>query len=420
MLQYACALFLLIVLFAAAQPAHGRLSPPTTQPDSVRVWLVTIGPGEQVWERFGHNMIWIHDPKQRAGGPDAAYNFGLFDFSNFIPNFLAKNMRYWMDAFNAGPNIQDYADADRSVWIQELNLTDSQKERLITNLEVNRSPENKFYNYDYYTDNCSTRVRDSLDAVVDGAIRDHFKPINTRTTYRWHTRRLLADDWPSDLAIHFVEGRYVDREINQWEESFLPVRFMQHIRTLPAGSGPLVLSERTLHLSTKYPERDAAPNRLPPYLLVGILVGAAMLPFGLAKGRWARSASAAVMFLWCLLGTVASVSLLYLWLATPHLPPARNENILALGPLSISLLALLPFFRRVSRIAMYVGLANAAFSVLGLLIQVLPNLNQVNGDIIALTLPANLGLATALCFSHQRLRGLLGPPTRKTPAPEFE
>ena len=382
----------------ATQPATGR----ATGADELRVYLVTIGPGKEVWEKFGHNMIWIHDSKGRPGAVDAAYNWGLFNFDNFIPNFLSKNMRYWMDAYRAEPVVQDYVDSDRSVWVHELNMTADQKERLLADVEFNRLEENKFYNYDYYTDNCSTRVRDALDRAMDGAIRSVFEPINTGTTYRWHTRRLLADDWPSDLAIHYVEGPYVDRKINQWQESFLPVRFMQHLEKFSTPNGPFVLSNRALHLTKSYPERQTPPNRLIPYLLIGLCVAAGMLPFGTTPNRWARRASAIMIFLWCLLGTIASIALLCLWLATPHVPPKWDENILALGPISIVLLALFPFFRRIRKPVTLLAIVAAALSVLGLVIQVFPRIDQVNGDIIALTLPPNLALAAALYMAHKR------------------
>src|SRR5215204_6412228 len=112
-----------LALLATFAPAYAQSTQPSTEPDKLRVYLVTIGPGKEVWERFGHNMIWIHDPQERPGDKNAAYNWGLFNFDNFIYNFLSKNMRYWMDAFRAEPVIQDYVDADRSVWVHELNLT---------------------------------------------------------------------------------------------------------------------------------------------------------------------------------------------------------------------------------------------------------------------------------------------------------
>src|SRR5678816_2933553 len=153
MLAMKRAIACLLVLMGFAASAKAQATQPTTQRDELRVFLVTIGPGKEVWERFGHNMIWIHDPIERPGGVDAAYNWGLFNFDHFISNFLSKNMRYWMDAFPAEPIIQDYVDADRSVWVHELNMTAEQKERLLADVEFNRLEVNKFYNYDYYTDN---------------------------------------------------------------------------------------------------------------------------------------------------------------------------------------------------------------------------------------------------------------------------
>src|SRR5436305_14461698 len=71
-----------------------------------RVFLVTIEPGDEPYERFGHDMIVIGDPN----GAAAAYNFGVFDFDapNFIGNFVLGKMRYWMDAYDWAEQKQYY------------------------------------------------------------------------------------------------------------------------------------------------------------------------------------------------------------------------------------------------------------------------------------------------------------------------
>ena len=60
---------------------------------------MTMGPGDEVWEKFGHNAIWIHDSLRNT---DIAYNWGLFDFSasDFLPRFLKGDMLYWMGGFD--------------------------------------------------------------------------------------------------------------------------------------------------------------------------------------------------------------------------------------------------------------------------------------------------------------------------------
>src|SRR2546423_8114557 len=45
---------------------------------NLTVYLLTFAWGDVVWERFGHNAIWIRD---RANGTDLTYNWGMFDFN---------------------------------------------------------------------------------------------------------------------------------------------------------------------------------------------------------------------------------------------------------------------------------------------------------------------------------------------------
>ena len=71
------------------------------------VYLMTMGPGQAVWERFGHNAIYIHDPDQET---DEAYNYGLFDFrqDNFLLRFIQGRLWYWMAGFPAERYVRQY------------------------------------------------------------------------------------------------------------------------------------------------------------------------------------------------------------------------------------------------------------------------------------------------------------------------
>src|SRR5262245_38214482 len=156
-----------------------------------RVFLVTIEPGDAPWERFGHNTLVVGDPD----GAAAAFNYGMFDFDapNFIGNFVLGRMEYWTDAYDWQKTKLAYSGANRSMWMQELNLSPAQRRKLIDFLFWNIKPENKKYRYDYFRDNCTTRVRDAIDKAVDGAIRDQLEAITTNTSYRWHTRIGMAE-----------------------------------------------------------------------------------------------------------------------------------------------------------------------------------------------------------------------------------
>ena len=384
---------------------------------AIRVYLVTMGPGDLVWEKFGHNALWVVDP---ATGIDDAYNYGLFDFAqeNFVSRFIQGRMLYWMQGIDGPATLRHYLGDNRDVWVQELNLAPAQKVALRDFLRWNEREENRFYRYDYYRDNCSTRVRDALDRVLGGTMRAQFDTVPTGTTYRSHTARLTASSVAEYSGLMVGLGPAADRPITAWEEMFLPLKVRDRVRTLttagPDGRPvPLVLSERHLPSSGRETERDEPPNRIPWYLLGGVLLGAAFVGLGRAAPRSgaARFGFAALSGVWLVLVALGGVVLAGLWGWTDHAIAYRNENLFQFDPLAIPLVLLVPCLaygaRWAARPAALLMLAVAALAVLGFVLQVLPGLDQTNGEIIALALPAHLGLAWAVL----RLRdAVLGAP----------
>jgi hypothetical protein len=153
-----------VIVFAASARAQ-------TQPsDAVRIFVLTMQPGDAVWEKFGHNAIWIHDP---AGQVDLCYNWGLFDFNdaNFFRNFALGLMKYEMGESYLEDSLEEYKLNNRTVRAQELDLSQAQTQNLLHALAINQLPENREYLYNYYTDNCSTRVRDLINDAVGGQLK---------------------------------------------------------------------------------------------------------------------------------------------------------------------------------------------------------------------------------------------------------
>ena len=402
-------MLLALLLSGVWAPPASAQSPPVvgTGPGSqLTVYLMTMGPGEQVWERFGHNAIWVHDA---IAGTDIAYNYGLFDFrqEDFLIRFIRGTMRYWMAGFPAREYVQTYVRANRSVWIQELDLPPEARLELQQFLEWNARPENRFYHYDYYRDNCSTRVRDAIDRVIGGRIREGTAKVPTGKTYRFHTQRLTANDPPIFTGLLLALGPGVDRPISQWEEMFLPLALREHVRAvrLPAAKGattPLVKSERTLFESTAPAPPDAPPQWLPWYLMLGVAVGgvAALLGRMSLERQAARVALAALVVGWGLVTGLAGTVLTGLWAFTDHVMAYRNENLFQVNPLAWLLvfpgvLAMFPQ-ARARGWTLVAARAVAGLAVLGFLLQVLPGLDQVNGPIIALVMPVQVGVALAL------------------------
>jgi hypothetical protein len=400
---------LLFIAFAtygtiAAQETYPPTRLPAYPPDSLTVYLMTMGPGKRVWERFGHNAIWIHDPVQ---GTDKAYNYGLFDLrqENFLVRFLQGRMWYWMQGFPAQSHLELYRRANRSVWVQELEIPPGARRELQEFLEWNERPENRYYHYDYYQDNCSTRIRNALDRALGGRIRERTSARPTGKTYRFHTQRLTANDPLTYTGLLLALGQPVDRPISAWEEMFLPLALREHLRNVTVrtdtGEKPLVRSERTLFESTEASPPDRPPFWLPIYLGVGLAIGAAA--FGL--GRVARSSRLGRLSfgigtgLWAMVAGVGGLVLAGLWGLTDHAAAYRNENVLQACLLSLPLLWWVPRAfgnSKVGRRASLVAVIVAGLSAVGLLLKLLSGFYQVNGEIIALALPAHLGVAAGI------------------------
>jgi hypothetical protein len=333
----------------------------------------------------------------------------MFDFrqKNFVLNFARGRMLYWMEGFDAYLTLDHYRMLNRSVWAQELNLTPQQARQVQGWLEWNERPENRFYRYDYYRDNCSTRVRDIIDRVLGGQLKAATANAPSGVTYRWHTRRLVADGAASVPMYTILEGGLgpaADRPISKWEEMFLPMRLRDEVAALRIrdASGnlvPLVRREQTIFTAARPAERTGPPHWLLGYLLAGLLWGGLI---ALLATVARRSAAAAIGFTvvsvpWLVFAGFGGLILLGLWGLTDHAIAYRNANLFQLSPLALPLIVMLPalaFGARWGRRATpRIALVMAALSVLGLLLKVLPWFRQVNGEYIALALPINAALA---------------------------
>lgn len=392
-----------------AQLPSGPSAPPAGADAGAElgVFLLTMGQGDLVWERFGHDAIWIHDP---VAGTDRVYNYGLFDFRSpgYWQRFMKGDWIYQVGAVDLGRTLAEYQYLNRSVWAQELNLTPAEKREMQAFLEWNVQPENREYLYDYFRDNCSTRIRDVIDRATGGRLKAATAGEPTGTTYRWHSERLVEGDKLSYFGLLGGLGPAADRPIDQWEEMFLPGKVREQVRRVqvPDASGrmvPLVKAEHTLFESTgRAPEAEKPPFWLPWYLLAGLALGGALAGLGALARRSAagRIGFALVGGLWSFVGGLGGAILLGLWTLTNHRIAYRNENLLQFDPLALGLVVLVPAVafgaRWAARPARMLALAVAGLSVLGLVVQVLPGLDQVNGTMIAFTLPAHLGLAWAV------------------------
>lgn len=412
-LRTACLTALWVLAIPATGSAQDEPADSTTpQADSgsdLHVFLMTIGQGDYIYEKFGHNAILIRND---AGTIDVAYNYGMFSFEQqgFVAKLLRGRMEYWMAGFDGARMIDGYISTNRSVWLQELNLRAGQKIELLRFLDWNAQPENRFYRYDYYRDNCSTRVRDALNRVMGGELENQLEDIETGETYRTHTQRLTAEQIPANTGLLLAMGHPADEQLTAWGEGFIPMELMAHVRNVtvpgPAGPEPLVLSETTLFEADRAPEWTEAPDRRVAYTTAGVLLGGLLMVLAWqgATKRAARAGFFALATAWALLAGIFGTMIALLWALTDHSDTFNNENLLQAGPLSLLLAGFLiaMAFGTARKKGLLLAIVVAILAGLGFVLQIIPGLDQPNGEIIGLAVPVHTALALSLGWLLKR------------------
>ena len=168
----------LLVLSGSLLSAQIQLS------NKAEISIITCGPTQaELYSAFGHSAIRVHDSLNQI---DAAYNYGLFSFDqpNFYLNF-ARGSSFYILGVQSYPDFRyTYIYYNRSLHEQKLNLTPEQKQKVFDFLQWNALPENKSYRYDYFYDNCATRVRDVFNKTLKGEVRFDSTYIKTDYTIR--------------------------------------------------------------------------------------------------------------------------------------------------------------------------------------------------------------------------------------------
>jgi len=363
---------------------------------NLEIALVTYGPGEVYWERFGHDAIEVRDT---ASGEALNFNYGLFDFNqkDFFLNFARGRMRYMMGADATELEAGDYRAQGRSITRQRLAFRPAQAAALRDFLLWNVQPRNASYPYDYYMDNCTTRVRDALDRALGGMLRAQLRARDGGQTYREQTVRLMSAQPAMMLALDLGLGPYADQPLNGWRESFLPAELQAALRSVqvPGADGhqhPLVVDEQVLSPNRLQVPPQQAPDLRLPLALAGLAIALLLV---LASFYW-HPGYLIVGSLYLLAAGLVGVTLLALWLLTTHHSAWANANLLLFNPLAWLLLPSLWRTRRGMRPSHFIDgvISVQLLAILGAsLLHLLPGTVQQNQPWLLFALPVWIALS---------------------------
>jgi hypothetical protein len=231
--------------------------------------ILTCNPGKDVYSMYGHTAIRISDPAQKL---DAVFNYGVFSFEtpNFMYRFAKGQTDYLMISQKFSSFIPEYEQDKRSVYEQVLNLSPEGKNLLFQALLENARPENREYRYNFFMDNCATRIRDMIERNAGAQVR--FSENHPTESYRdlikifHHSFRWI------DLGIDLLVGKKADEPVSAYGQMFLPEylqnQFANAVIMVDGKEQPLILETRTL---VDYPNSKLNSDLLWPVFVFGLL-----------------------------------------------------------------------------------------------------------------------------------------------------
>jgi len=290
--------------------------------------VLTCEPGTDLYASFGHSAIRVQDPMMQL---DIIYNYGIFDFyaPNFYTNFIKGDLTYTLGRQYFSDFLFEYEMENRGVKEQVLRLDKTNRNRLFNFLEKNYRPENRDYSYDFFFNNCATKIRDLIeDKDLISGVQINLGANELKTFRDLIAENLSLNSWAL-FGINLALGSKVDQTITPREYQFLPNYLSESLKMLTINGLPLVENDRMSYDSKPTKKIQEKLYKTPAFMSFSVLIlsliigtmtyfkGAKLLGFDL------------ILFG---LSALGSLLLLFLWFLTNHHPTVNNFNLLWVSP----------------------------------------------------------------------------------------
>lgn len=311
--RYFFLIFLSILIFQPKAKAQ-QLSSAAT------VSILTCNPGLDVYSMYGHSAIRVTDPENRL---DVVFNYGVFSFDSpsFIYRFAKGQTDYLMIGQTFRSFLSEYEKDQRSVYEQVLNLSPEGKSKLFQALLENARPENRVYRYNFFIDNCATRVRDMIERNAGAEIK--FTDNHPTESYRELIKKFHHSFRWIDLGIDLLVGKKAEEPVSAYGQMFLPEylqdQFAKAKISIDGKFQPLVRETRTL---LEYPNSKLNSDLPWPAMVFGWLF---LFVAGISARDFIRKKNTDWLDYW-LFGLTGFAGLIIGWFTLYSEHPAMSPN----------------------------------------------------------------------------------------------
>lgn len=344
----------------AAQPttkgaaATASAAADTTVQRFTQISLLTCAPGAELYSTFGHSAIRVYNPVMQT---DVVYNYGIFDFDtpNFYPLFIQGKLPYSLAVEPTNYFVRQYRHDQRPVSEQVLQLNAPQKEQLLQFLERNNLPQNRYYLYDFFYNNCATKIRDAFQTQFADQLTVQPAHAAQKTFRQLLAEYLQSLPW-AHFGIDLILGLPTDSIASYEHEMFLPDYLAANLQQGYTISGKPLMSQPTPFVDTPRRVTNIPVSSQPWFVFGGLLLLAVVLTLWV-RASWLRTLFDVLFFgILAICGCV----FVFMWVATNHQATHYNLNMLWANPLYL----LLPILHRRSRIWQGISILALALMVL--------------------------------------------------------
>lgn len=299
---------------------------------SAKVYLFNAGPDRtDITSIWGHGALWIVD---ETTGLDKIYNYGVPAFEGYFNTRLlgGRLIFYLENRHTYKQDLEGYIHSKREVSLHEINLTFSEKKKLFQLLEDNARPENRMYLYEYFRENCTTKIFDLLSEIIEGQIV--FRQDMTDITYRDIFDEYLKYAHFYRYFVRFVAGMKNDRHLTTEELFFMPEMMVDHLSQAvisgPGGTRPFIIENKVVYSQPE--QRDQVKMPFNPLIVALILLALELIIFLVSWFR-KRNISRVYDHFWFLIFGVLGLFLVYMTFFTYYYITKLNLNLLWANPL---------------------------------------------------------------------------------------
>ena len=304
--------------------------------DSAQISLLTCSAGEELYSIFGHSAIRVKDPSINL---DLVFNYGTFDFSdpNFYPNFVKGHLNYILSVSRYINFEMAYSYENRSIYEQKLNLNTQEKQFLLDSLIVNYKPENRYYLYDFFYDNCATRIRNIFMEAIPREIAFDYSSFEKNKSFRELLMPNLEYMPWAKLGINLLLGLPADKKASPWEYQFLPEHLDKAFQHAYFKNGPdsIPFAQKPQLILGREEPKHSFCWWAPQYLFILLLLVTIAISYFDFRNGIKNFWFDRILFISAgLLGALFT----FLWVGTAHRAMVWNFNLLWANPFHILLI----------------------------------------------------------------------------------